>query len=189
MLAHAGAVDESLSVILVLAGLWTAWAAATRLRGRGFPRVPLPVAWVGLTLAIVLVVSALIVPARIFPASPAAGASPASRIARPASTAALAIVRPGPGARAAGEDLEVVLRLDGGRVVDATSSTLTPDTGHVHLALDGRTVSMTYGLVQSVSLRSVAPGEHTLQAEFVAADHGPFSPRVTVTTTFVREPA
>ena len=43
---------------------------------------------------------------------------------------------------------------------------------------------MTYGLVQLVDIRDLAPGEHTLQAEFVAADHGPFDPRVIVRTTF-----
>ena len=36
---------------------------------------------------------------------------------------------------------------------------------------------MTYGLVQLVDIRGLAPGEHTLEAEFVAADHGPFDPR------------
>ena len=76
------------------------------------------------------------------------------------------------------------MTLDGGRIVDAASTTLTPDTGHIHLSLDGRLVSMTYGLVQLVDIRGLAPGEHTLEAEFVAADHGPFDPRVTARTTF-----
>ena len=187
MLAHAGASDESLSVALVLASLWTGWAAVSRIRGRGFPRMPMAVAWAGVALTIVLVTSAAIVPARIFPASPAPGTDGEQARARPGSTASIAIVEPDPGAQAAGQDLEVVLRLDGGRVVDEASTTLAPDTGHVHLALDGEVVSMTYGLVQSVSLRSLPPGEHTLVAEFVAADHGPFSPRVMVSTTFVRE--
>ena len=105
---------------------------------------------------------------------------------RPASTATLSIVRPANGATATGTDLEVVLQLTGGTIVTTTSTKLTPDTGHVHLSLDGQVVSMTYGLVQSVSLRSVSPGEHTLQAEFVAADHGPFEPRVTASVTFVK---
>ena len=38
---------------------------------------------------------------------------------------------------------------------------------------------MTYGLVQVVDLRDLPPGSHTLQAEYVAADHAPFDPRVT----------
>jgi hypothetical protein len=38
--------------------------------------------------------------------------------------------------------------------------------------------------VQLVDIRGLSPGEHTLEAEFVAADHGPFDPRVTAQTTF-----
>ena len=79
------------------------------------------------------------------------------------------------------------MTLDGGRIVDTASTTLTPDTGHIHLSLDGKLVSMTYGLVQLVDIRGLAPGEHTLEAEFVAADHGPFDPRVTARTTFTIE--
>ena len=185
MLAHAGASDETLSVAMVLAGLWTGWVAVSRIRDRGFPRVPELAAWAGVTLAIVLVAGAAIVPARLFPATSAPGGAGA----RPRSTASLAIVEPAPGASASAQDLEVVLRLDGGTVVDTASTTLAPDAGHVHLAVDGAVVSMTYGLVQSVSLRSLPPGEHVLQAEFVAADHGPFSPRVTASTTFTKDSA
>ena len=76
-----------------------------------------------------------------------------------------------------GDTLDVVMTLTGGTIVDATSTTLTPDTGHVHLSLDGKLVSMTYGLVQEIPLAGLAPGRHTLEAEFVAADHGPFDPR------------
>ena len=46
---------------------------------------------------------------------------------------------------------------------------------------------MTYGLVQLVDVEGLAPGEHTLEAEFVAADHGPFDPRVTARATFTIE--
>jgi hypothetical protein len=48
-------------------------------------------------------------------------------------------------------------------------------------------VSMTYGVVQLVDLTGVAPGPHLLRAEFVAADHGPFDPRVTAMEQFVTE--
>jgi hypothetical protein len=105
---------------------------------------------------------------------------------RPASTATLGFDRPSPGQVVPANDaqLDVVMTLDGGRIVDAASTTLTPDTGHIHLSLDGTLVSMTYGLVQLVDIRGLSPGEHTLDAEFVAADHGPFDPRVTAQTTF-----
>jgi hypothetical protein len=182
VLAHAGAADESLGVFMVVAGLWTGWVAVTRLRERGFPRVPVWAAWAGITLSLILVAGAVIVPARLFPRTVVVADGP-----RPASTAAISIVRPAEGAAVTGDDLEVVLQLDGGTIVDTTSTDLTPDTGHVHVSLDGQVVSMTFGLVQSLSLRSVAPGDHSLVAEFVAADHGPFDPRVTATVTFVQE--
>jgi hypothetical protein len=35
-----------------------------------------------------------------------------------------------------------------------------------------------------VDLRTLDPGEHLLEAEFVAADHAPFSPRVLAKSTF-----
>ena len=76
--------------------------------------------------------------------------------------------------------------LTGGRIVASASTTLTPDTGHIHLSLDGKLISMTYGLVQVVDLSGTATREHTLQAEFVAADHGPFDPRVTAAVTFTK---
>ena len=98
----------------------------------------------------------------------------------------IAIERPATNTEVTSQDLEVVLRLDGGTIADATSTELAPDTGHVHLSIDGTVVSMTTGLVQSVSLRALDPGEHTLLAEFVAADHAPFDPRVTAGVTFVR---
>jgi hypothetical protein len=41
--------------------------------------------------------------------------------------------------------------------------------------------------VQVVDLRDVSPGPHTLQAEFVAADHAPFDPRVTAAVRFETE--
>jgi hypothetical protein len=106
--------------------------------------------------------------------------------ARLTSTAPLAIDEPSAGQPVPATEarFEVIMTLDGGTIVDTASTTLTPDTGHIHLSLDGALVSMTYGLVQLVDIRGLSPGEHTLEAEFVAADHGPFDPRVTARTTF-----
>jgi hypothetical protein len=188
VLAHTTSSDETLSLILLFAGLWTGWAAVSRIRERGFPRVPVGLAWAGVTVAVVLVALALVAPRRIFPGT-AASATPVASGPRPASTASIAFVRPTPGQTVSGPDLEVVLTLTGGTIVDTATTKLTPDTGHVHLSLDGRLVSMTYGLVQSVAVGSLPDGEHHLTAEFVAADHGPFDPRVMATVTIVKATA
>jgi hypothetical protein len=103
---------------------------------------------------------------------------------RPASTATLTIQRPRAGEEVEGAQVEVVMDLTGGRVIETASTTLTPDTGHIHLSLDGKLMSMTYGVVQVVDLTGLTPGSHTLRAEFVAADHGTFDPREVATVRF-----
>jgi len=100
---------------------------------------------------------------------------------RPKSTAALAITSPTPGERISGRILHVRIRLTGGTIVPQTSADLSPDRGHIHLSVDGRVVSMAYGVEQDVP---VTPGTHLLTAEFVATDHFPFNPRVLKTVTF-----
>lgn len=100
------------------------------------------------------------------------GATPGSR---PASPAVLSIVEPKAGARITGSTVHVVLSLEGATIVSATTTTLTPDTGHVHLYVDNVLVSMNYGLEQDIP---VHPGTSVIKAEFVAADHAPFNPRV-----------
>ena len=185
MLAHAGAVDESLSVVLLFGALWAGWAGWSRFRGKGFLGLPV---WVGpglLAVSAGLAVSAATVPRALFPPTPITQ-SPAAG-PRPSSTAALSFADPVDGRVVNGDDVEVVLDLQGGRIVDVASTELAPDTGHVHLALDGKLVSMTYGLVQVVDLRGVPPGSHTLRAEYVAADHAPFDPRVMAIVRFETE--
>lgn len=187
MLAHQGAVDETLSVVLLFGALWVGWVGWSRLKGKGFPRLP---AWAGpglLAVAAAFAVTAAIVPRAIFPPSPVTGTSASDPGPRPSSTAALGFTAPTDGQTVSGDEVEVVLDLQGGRIVEDTSTDLAPDTGHVHLVLDGELVSMTYGLVQVVDLRSVPPGSHTLQAEYVAADHAPFDPRVTAVVRFETE--
>ena len=65
--------------------------------------------------------------------------------------------------------------VQGGRIVKQTTGKLTPDEGHVHLTLDGKGYVMSYGNRQD--FRNVAAGQHSLQAEFVAKDHAPFTNR------------
>jgi len=100
---------------------------------------------------------------------------------RPRSTATLTIREPTPGAALSGATVHVQLELTGGQVVPETSTRLRPDRGHIHLAVDGRVISMLYGVVQDVP---VTKGTHLLTAEYVAQDHFPFNPRVIRSVTF-----
>ena len=113
--------------------------------------------------------------------SPAGSPAPQPSGPRPESTATLALASPTPGEHVTGSTLHVRVRLTGGTVVPQTSTDLKPDKGHIHLSLDGKVVSMAYGVEQDVT---VTPGTHLLTAEFVATDHFPFNPRVLKTVTF-----
>jgi hypothetical protein len=178
-LAHAGTPDELAATLLIFTGVCAAWVAWRRLRHKGFARVP---TWMGAALvptSVGLIVLSFLVPTLLRPEAPARASG-----ARPASTATLSFDEPAPGRTVAGDELAVVLRLRGGRVVPATSTNLRADEGHIHLSLDGRLVSMTYGTLQTVDLGDAAPGVHELDAEFVAADHAPFDPRVTASVSF-----
>ena len=68
-----------------------------------------------------------------------------------------------------------MISLQNASIVPATTTNLSPTTGHVHLYVDNALVSMNYGLTQDLP---VHPGTYVLKAEFVAADHAPFDPRV-----------
>ena len=81
-----------------------------------------------------------------------------------------------------GPDVIMQVALIGGRVVDRTSGPLTPDEGHIHLVVDGKTVSMAYR--DTEELKGLTPGAHTLLAEFVAVDHNPFRNRPTASVIF-----
>ena len=76
--------------------------------------------------------------------------------------------------------MAVTLRLNGGGIVPLTSTAVRPNEGHIHVFLDDQLLSMT-GLEATII---ALPGEHTLRAEFVASDHGPFRPPVTASVTF-----
>jgi hypothetical protein len=116
------------------------------------------------------------------PKTPGGGSASPVASSRPRSTATLKILEPLPGTAITGGVAHVRLQLDGGQIVQQASTRLTADKGHVHLTVDGKLVSMTYGLEQDVP---ALPGRHLLQAEFVAMDHAPFNPRVIATTTFI----
>ena len=111
---------------------------------------------------------------------------PGPSFVRPTSTARLEITSPSPGDAIAGgsADVEVSLRLIGGTIVPLTTTRIAPNQGHIHVYLDGHLLAMT-GLDATII---ATPGQHTLRAEFVAADHGPFRPPVTASVTFTVQP-
>jgi hypothetical protein len=112
---------------------------------------------------------------------PLIGQSPSpspTAAARPSSTGKIAIAQPAPNTVVTTTMLHVEFQLTGAHIVDVTTKNLTPDTGHIHLSIDSRLISMNYQLSQDVSMQPFAPGPHVLQGEFVAADHIPFDPRV-----------
>jgi hypothetical protein len=94
---------------------------------------------------------------------------------RPSSPAVLQITNPTPNQTVPAGTVHVTVALQNATVVQATSTTITPTEGHVHLFLDNQLIYMAYSLQQDVP---VQPGVYTLKAEFVAGDHFPFNPRV-----------
>ncbi len=115
------------------------------------------------------------------------GSSPSATVAvtasqRPSSTAKLTIVSPTNGEVVKGPDVVVKVDLTGAKIVQATSTDLQPDEGHLHVSLDGQLVTMTSGT--ETTIPDVAPGHHVVQVDFVANDHGPFFPNVVAVTSF-----
>lgn len=103
------------------------------------------------------------------------GQSAPASVSRPSSPAVVSIVEPAPGAVVHGSTVHVVLTLAGATIVSTTSTNIRPDQGHLHLYVDNVLVSMNYGLEQDLPVHA---GTYVLKAEFVAADHAPFNPRV-----------
>jgi Family of unknown function (DUF6130) len=180
VLAHAGGAPEFAATGLVGLGFVTGWIGLSRIRGRGFGSLPRWCAFGLIAATPVILAASIVVPSRLWP-SPVA--------VRPTSTATIAFAEPTAGATETGSTMEVLLDLEGGRVVQGSTTDLTPNTGHIHVFVDGAIVSMTYGEEQEILIGDLAPGPHRLRAEFVAADHAPFAPRVTTSVTFVKEEA
>lgn len=104
---------------------------------------------------------------------------------RPATPARIQIVVPGPN-EVSGPDVHLSINLIGAQVVQPNSGQVRPDQGHIHVSMDGQLVSMTYGTTQD--LPNTPPGSHSIQAEFVAVDHQPFSNRVIASVLFTVQP-
>jgi hypothetical protein len=103
---------------------------------------------------------------------------------RPASAAAVRIVSPVPDQQVRGRELRITFELAGGRLIERATTRLRPDEGHLHLSLDGQLIGTSFGLVHDLPVGDLQPGPHTLKAEYVAGDHGPFAPRVIATVRF-----
>ena len=115
-------------------------------------------------------------PGSVAPTAGSSGAvAPTPAGSRPSSPAVVTIVSPTANQVVTGTTLHVVITLQNATIVPATSTNVSPTTGHVHLYVDNVLVSMNYGLTQDLP---VHPGTYVLKAEFVAADHAPFDPRV-----------
>jgi hypothetical protein len=83
--------------------------------------------------------------------------------------------------------VRVRLELEGATLTKEVSRNLSPDEGHIHLRLDGETITLLGDLDENLADILGAPvpaGPHLLEAEFVAADHGPFDPRIIVSVPF-----
>jgi len=101
---------------------------------------------------------------------------------RPSSTAELSIVSPAVGDVVHGSTVDLRVKLQGAKLVPATTTDIVPDEGHLHVILDDKLISMTEGLEQSIP--DVPPGDHRITVEFVASDHAPFDPRVVTVVAF-----
>jgi len=124
---------------------------------------------------LVAIVAACSAPAASAPAASAGASAPAASGNRPSSPAVVTIVKPTSGESVTGTSVHVALTLTGAQIVSATTTNIRPDQGHVHLYVDNVLVSMNYGLEQDLPVHA---GTYVLKAEFVAADHAPFNPRV-----------
>ena len=169
--------DQGVASLLFIGALLFGWIAVARLRGKGFLGLPRIGGWFAATLSAACLVLAFVLPPIIRPVT----------TTRPSSPAKIEILSPANGEIFHGTPATIAIRVrvTGGRIVPFTTKTITPTTGHVHILIDGALVAMT----TSVStVARVDPGSHILVAEFVAADHGPFSPRVLASASFEVDP-
>ncbi|MBV8692448.1 MAG: hypothetical protein JOY57_12365 [Actinobacteria bacterium] len=173
--AHGGlyAGADNVATVLVAADLAViAWYRRLRRKARDGAGRLAARRWVLLPVAVALPVAAVTTTSWVPKNTPSRQ--------RPMSTAQLRIVTPTPG-EVVGRSFAVQLDLRGGRIVSLTTTRNRPNQGHIHVSVDGALQSMTSGLRQE--LHDLSPGRHVVQAEFVAADHGPFKAPVVASVT------
>jgi hypothetical protein len=180
-LAHQGTPDEFAAELLVGLGIAAGYIGLRRVRAKAPRTMPRWVGWVLLGASPLVLASAVVVPTVLMKPKPPSAI-------RPTSSAVVSFASPSEGQHVFGDVLDVTIRLQGGKVTNTSSTTLSPDAGHLHLYVDGSLVSMAYGsLIQELPISGLAPGEHRLKVEFVAADHGPFNPPVRAFVDFVKD--
>jgi hypothetical protein len=128
-------------------------------------------------------VVALAIGLMLFAATAACSDDSSGDSSRPKSDARIQIVEPTPSATTS-PDITVKFNVIGGTVLppEQVTGALRGDQGHIHVRIDGKTVEMSYG--SELPLTKLAPGPHTVQAEFVAVDHQPFSNRPVAAVVF-----
>ncbi|TMK55162.1 MAG: hypothetical protein E6G59_00490 [Actinobacteria bacterium] len=108
--------------------------------------------------------------------------TPTASLTRLASTGHLTIVSPTPNEVIHGSTLHVKVTLTGARIVSQTTNAVTPDTGHIHVSIDGQVKTFYSGVEYNAT--GLTPGLHVVTVEFVMANHAPFNPRVLVKQSF-----
>jgi hypothetical protein len=117
-------------------------------------------------------ITALLVGLAVVVPLAACGGGDSTTSSRPTTNARLEIVSPTPN-EVTGSDVLVKLNLTGAKVVPLTTKAVNGTEGHIHVSIDGRLVSMLAGTTQVV--HGIKPGNHSMQAQFVATDHQPFA--------------
>lgn len=170
--------DQGVTTVLSIGAFVFGWIAYVRLRRDGYQRLPRPMGWASGAAAAACLALIFVLPPILRPAPSAV---------RPSSTAHVQILSPTLDQVFHGQPAPIPLNIKviGGRIVPVTSTHLVPNEGHIHVFVDGAIVLMSYATTGRIW---VDPGEHVLEAEFVALDHGPFSPRVETTVRFRVEP-
>jgi hypothetical protein len=104
------------------------------------------------------------------PASPTTGPSHDQ-----SSPVKLTLVSPKNDEVVSGSSVHVTLTISGGTIDAGYSKNISPTVGHIHLYLNSELVAMSYATGTDLP---VDPGaEYSLYAEWVASDHGSFTPR------------
>ena len=158
MLAHGGTPDEQVALITVVRACGSDGRACRASGTRGSPVCRIVGAWSLAVIGGVVVIAGLTLPRQFMRPERHPDRHPRPEHAIPPRPPRSRSTGPRRDRRCRATQVEVVMTLDGGTIVDSASTTLTPDTGHIHLSLDGKLVSMTYGLVQLVDVSGLSPG-------------------------------